>query len=181
MMAQQGQLEQTRKGPRFLLYQGNRQEMKDGRLSFLKFDNYAIDLSFYTSKVAKRDRKPQELFIGELFAEAKAQPDRAAELLAEAHQRIIWPLYNFALSIFAASALLNGQFNRRGNWQRITWITLAAIVIIGVGMSLQNVVAGNPSLTMLIYLNMGAVLAGSFWFLREGAYPHIPISGGERI
>lgn len=180
MMAQQGQLEQTRKGPRFLLYQGNRQEMKDGRLSFLKFDNYTIDLSFYTRKVAKRDRKPEELFIGELFTEAEKHPKRAAELLAEAHQRIIWPLYNLALSLFAAATLLTGQFNRRGNWQRITWASLAAVGMIALGMSLQNLVAGNPTLTPMIYFNIGAFLAGSLWVLREGVHPPIPATGGQR-
>lgn len=178
MMAQQGQLEQTRQGPRFLLYQGNRQEMRDGKLSFLKFDNYTIDLSFYTNKVSKRDRKPEELFIGELFTEADHNAERRGELLAEAHQRIIWPLYNLALALFAAATLLTGQFNRRGNWQRITWASFAAVGIIGIGMSLQNVISGTPALIPLVYLNLFIFLGGSLWFLREGKHPPIPTSGG---
>ena len=174
MMAQRGQLQQTKKGPRFLLYEGNRQEVKDGRLSFLKFDSYSIDLSFYAKVDEARNRKPQELFLGELFTTAKDQPYRKGELLAEAHQRIIWPLYNLALALFAAATLLKGQFNRRGNWRRITVSVLAAVAIIALGLGLQNIIAENNMLGPLAYAVIGFWLVLDLWLLREARYPDLP-------
>ncbi len=176
MMAQRGQLQQTSKGPRFLLYEGNRQEVKDGRLSFLKFDSYSIDLSFYAKEAQERDRKPEELFLPELFAMAKEQPQRAGELLAEAHQRIVWPLYNIALAMFAAAMLLTGQFNRRGNWRRVTLSSMAAIGMIGVGLSLQNVAANNTMLIPLVYTTIGGFIILNLWLLYETRHAEIPAS-----
>lgn len=174
MMAQRGQLQQTAKGPRFLLYEGNRQEVKDGRLSFLKFDSYSIDLSFYAKVDEARNRKPEELFLNELFSTAEEQPERKGELLAEAHQRIIWPLYNLVLALFAAAMLLKGQFNRRGNWQRVSASAFAAVVIVGVGLSFQNIVAENIVLVPLAYGVIGFWLMLDLWLLREARYPDIP-------
>lgn len=177
MMAQEGQLQQTSEGPRFLLYNGNRQEVKKGRMSFLAFDRYTVDLSFYTKKVSTRNRKPEEFFLGELFEKAEEQPYRAAELLAEAHHRLIWPLYNFALGLFAVVMLLGGEFNRRGNWRRMTVSVLSALAIVAVGMSLQNLVGRDTMMIPLLYLTIGAVLSGSFWLSNERK--HKPVPAGE--
>jgi lipopolysaccharide export system permease protein len=181
MMAQRGQLLQTRKGPRFQLYEGNRQEVKDGRLSYLKFDSYSIDLSFYAKAEQARNRKPEELFLHELFTIAEQQPERSGELLAEAHQRIVWPLYNLVLALFAAAMLLKGQFNRRGNWRRVTASALSAIGMIGLGLSLQNIIAENVMLVPLVYSTLIAWLVLDLWLLYEGRHPVIPPAPPQMI
>ena len=179
MMAQEGRLQQTPQGPRFLLYNGNRQEVKKGRMSFLAFDNYVVDLSFYTKKVTERTRKPEEYFVHELFAEAQRSPYRAGELLAEAHHRIVWPLYNLALGLFAVVMLLSGEFNRRGNWRRITASVLAALGVVALGMSLQNLAARDAMMIPLLYIGIGAVFAFGFWQSRERE--HKSVATGAEI
>lgn len=174
MMAQRGQLQKTANGPGFLLINGNRQEMRDGRLSYLKFDRYTIDLSFYAQKVDERERKPEEYFLPGLFKAAAEQEERAGELLSEAHRRIVWPLYNVALALFAVAMLLSGQFNRRGQWKRITGTVLAALVIVAIGMTLQNVVAQNIALIPLLYANLAAVMGASFWLLNHVIHRAVP-------
>jgi lipopolysaccharide export system permease protein len=174
MMAQRGQIQQTPKGPRFLLFQGNRQEVKDGRLSFLKFDSYSIDLSFYTTNVETRERRPEELFIPELFTRAASEPEKRPKYLAEAHQRLTWPLYNLGLALFAVVVMLTGQFNRRGNWQRITFASMASIAIIGMGMSLQNLVISSLAFIPVMYASIGGFLVICLWFLREHSFAAIP-------
>lgn len=174
MMAQRGQLKQTEQGPSFLLFNGNRQEMRDGRLSFLKFDSYNVDLSFYTQAAQERVRKPEEYFLSELFAEAKARPERAGELLSEAHHRLIWPLYNLALALFAAAVLLSGEFNRRGQWRRIAGSILVALAAVAVGLSLQNIAARTPMLIPLLYLNVLAIAGAAWWLLAARNHAAIP-------
>ncbi len=179
MMAQRGKLTQTESGPSFLLYNGNRQEMRDGRLSFLKFDSYNVDLSFYTQQSQKRRLRPEEFFILDLFAQAKKEPDRANELYAEAHHRITWPLYNMALALFAAAVLLSGQFNRRGQWRRIVGSVLVALAMVATGLSLQNIISRHVMLIPLLYINILFIFGISLWLLAGRNYTAIPAKPSE--
>jgi lipopolysaccharide export system permease protein len=176
MMAQRGKLLQTETGPGFLLIQGNRQELQDGRLSFLKFDRYTIDLSFYAQEVHNRERKPEEFFLPALFALAKQYPDRRGELLAEAHRRIVWPLFNIAMALFAAGMMLSGSFNRRGQWKRITATAISGIILVALAMTLQTIVTNNPALVPLLYANLVAVMMAAFWLLSRSLHRAIPLS-----
>ena len=63
MMAQEGTLVKTAQGPRFMLRSGNRQEMREGKLSVLDFDSYALDIGFYSTKQRTRTPNPQELSL----------------------------------------------------------------------------------------------------------------------
>ena len=179
MMAQRGRIEQTPSGPRFLLFNGNRQELRNGRFSFLKFDEYAVDLSFYAADASNRTRKPEEYYVHELFAEAKEKPMRAGELLAEAHHRITWPIYTLVLGLFAFATLMRGEFNRRGQAKRITVISAAAIIVVAMALGMQYLISKNPSLIPLIYVNLGGWLAFIIWQLRDQSFRAIPLMGRE--
>ena len=48
MMAEKGRLTEGPNGPSFYLESGMRQEKRKGRVSWLNFDNYSLDISFYT-------------------------------------------------------------------------------------------------------------------------------------
>ncbi len=174
MMAQQGQLQQTSKGPRFLLYNGNRQEMRDGRLSYLKFESYTVDLSFYTQQVSARERKPEEMFLPEILTAARQDPERHAELMAEFHHRLLWPIYNLALAALAAVVMLTGEFNRRGNWQRIALSSMAAVAVVATDMIMENLFVARPALAPLSYISVGLIFAGITWALRDRRFSPIP-------
>lgn len=118
MMADTGKLVVTPEGPRFLLMNGNRQEMRQGRLSFLTFDSYTLDMSLYTKDSGGRTSDPQELFVDQLFTyDDSLSPADNNKRFAEGHQRLIWPGFAWTLTMVALAVLFNGQFNRRGHWK----------------------------------------------------------------
>lgn len=174
MMAQRGRIEQSSSGPRFLLYNGNRQELRSGRFSFLKFDEYTMDLSFYASEVTTRERKPEEYFLPELFSQAKQQPQRSAELLAEAHHRLTWPLYSLLMGLFAYAVLMRGEFNRRGMTKRLIGIVVAEIGIVATALGAQNAASQQTDAIVAIYGVLLAVIALIIWLLRDQHYQQIP-------
>lgn len=179
MMAQRGSIENTDAGPRFLLYNGNRQEVRNGRFSFLRFTEYAVDLSFYTEQASTRNRKPEEYFIGELLEEASLESPRQGELLAEAHHRLTWPFYALILGLFAYANLLRGEFNRRGHMRQITITTVLSILIVATALALQNIVAKTPALVPLFYVSLvswGGIIT---WLLSDKNYRQIPAKGEE--
>lgn len=169
MMAQQGKLVQTAKGPQFDLINGNRQEInhKQGQLSLLYFDHYSLDLSLYTSRKKSRWREPQERYLHELFLadEQDEKPGMIGKLYAEGHQRLIWPLYNIALTVIALATLFSGSFNRRGQWKRILTATIIAITAVILSIGLNNVVANFNALSPIVYINITAILGIGFYLL----------------
>lgn len=171
MMADEGRMTQTMRGPRFLLKRGMRQEMREGRISWLDFDSYNLDLSFYTQQAEKRVPDARERFVKDLFEpEETIPPEQRNKFLAEAHQRLTWPLYSLGLAMLATALLLRSEFNRRGRWKRITLLCGLALMIVLLSFGLTNLTARMPMLATLMYTNALAVLAvGATLLLRPPA------------
>lgn len=155
MMAEEGKLVQTPQGPRFLLTQGNRQEMRKGSLSFLDFENYTLDISLYASQARTRIIDPQELFIADLFRHdpALSKQDNAKRY-AEGHQRLLWPLYALTLTIVGLAVQLSGEFNRRAGWQRIAVATGLGVLLLFAGVGLRGAMALQPLMIPVAYANV---------------------------
>lgn len=169
MMAERGALVKTEQGPRFVLLKGNRQEINksQGQLSLLYFDSYALDLGQFTKDPANRWREPRERYIHELFNPGDNDDDQRniGKFWAEAHQRIVTPLFSFALTAIALSALLSGYLNRRGQWRRVLIAIAGAFAFEAVGLGLVNAVAKTPTLAPLMYLNVFIAILLSLLFL----------------
>jgi len=162
MMAEAGRLVQTPQGPRFLLTNGNRQEMRRGMLSFLDFESYTLDISLYADAAKVRIVDPQELFLGQLFTydESISRPDNMRRT-AEGHQRLIWPLYPLTMTLIALAVLFSGEFNRRGGLHRIGFAIALGTFIVFAGVGLRGAMAINPLMVAAAYANviLPAVLA----------------------
>lgn len=170
MMAESGRLVETPQGPRFLLANGNRQEMNDGRLSLLNFDSYTLDISFYTGAMGDRKQDAQELFLPELLAEnEQLSPTENSKRHAEAHQRIIWPAYSLTLTLVAVAFLFSGEFNRRGQWQRITISSVVAAGLLFAAVGIRGGMAANNLLIPFAYIILIAPALASLWILRDRA------------
>ena len=161
MMAEEGRLIQGVSGPQFYLVKGMRQELRKGRTSWLNFDNYTLDISFYTGVGRQRDRDPDEKYLGELFSDDVADEKERGQLRAEGHQRVVWPLYNLALTLLGLSVLLSGEFSRRGHWKRIAAASIAAVVIALAGVGLRNMVVKQPVMVIAMYLFVFGVIIAS--------------------
>lgn len=161
MMAEEGRLTQTEEGQRFLLTNGNRQEMKDGRLSLLNFESYAFDLSFYTSSMNARIPDAREMFLPELLKREGLTPEDIARRSSELHQRIIWPAFSFSMMLIGLAALLAGEFNRRSSNRRIVAAVLLVTASGFAGVALRNLTGISTIYAALAYLNLviPAVLA----------------------
>jgi len=177
MMAEEGRLLRTDQGPRFELYNGNRQENRGGHLSVLNFDRYTVDIGFYTNVSTIRGRDEEEYSVPELLRATADTPEKVGKLRANAHHRISWPLYSFGLTLLALSMLLTGQFNRRGVWRRIVLSCAVALVILSSAIGLITIIAKFPVLTPLLYLLSGGLtVAGLYVLLADGS-----LTAGPRL
>ncbi len=155
MMAEEGRLVETPQGPRFLLINGNRQERRQSRLSFLNFESYTLDISLYTQAMQSRQSDPQELFVSELFHydDSISAADNMRRF-AEGHQRLLWPAYVLCLALVGLAAVLSGEFNRRGQWQRIALATMVGTLILFSAVALRGMMANEPHMVVIAYLNL---------------------------
>ena len=177
MMAEEGKLVETPQGPRFLLLNGNRQEMRSGRLSFLTFENYTMDISLYTQSMAARPPDAQELFLNDLLAnDAKLSPIENQKRHAEAHQRILWPLYPLCLTLVALAVLLSGEFNRRGHWHRIAIAIGIGVIIIFSAVGFRGIMATRPNMIFVAYLNLLVPTGLALWSLSDHGQNHKKIA-----
>lgn len=178
MMAEKGMLVRTPEGPRFVLENGSRQEInknaekKDRNwVSVLYFDHYNLDISFYTAKNLSRVRDPEERFFWELLNPEKSlEPEKRNRLTLEAHQRIVWPLYNLALCLMALAALIPGDYNRRGQSAKIISVVGLASISVMLWLAARNMAGSSLAAgTALMYLNLAVISGFSCYMLFSGA------------
>ena len=169
MMAERGAVTMTDDGPRFIMVNGNRQEVESdrGQLSLLYFDQYALDLGVFAQSPATRWREASERYLYELFVPGVTLDDvRSADaFLAEAHRRITLPLYALALAMIAVTAVLAGAFNRRGNLWRVVIGACAAVAFELTGLGILPLVQSTPALAPLLYLHVLFVAAACYLVL----------------
>jgi lipopolysaccharide export system permease protein len=164
MMAEEAKLIQSAQGPRFILYRGNRQQVDKGKLSFLNFDQYTLDVSFYTSNTRKRLPQPEEMFLPQLLY-PEGNDDEAHRLIAEGHNRLSWPLFALAMTVLPASVLLTGEFSRRGQWRRVIRAIIAAALSLSASIGLLNLAVHQPWMIALMYINVLLITGASLWLL----------------
>lgn len=179
MMAEEGQLVKTPRGPSFILKNGNRQEInhQEEQLSFLGFDDYVLDISLFTQEQGKRVRDEKERYLSELFHPSDDVTDvQRSEFRAEAHQRLTWPLQNMMLTLFVMSMLLGGQFNRRGNWKRYTATLISVAVLLAAVVAISNIVVKHPNLIGAMYaLPVVVSLVSLYAIIRSPLEREVPI------
>lgn len=169
MMAEEGELVQTEQGPRFLLRKGNRQEIREGKLSLLNFASYTLDISLYTQGVERTYREPRELSLTELFTpDPRISESEQNKRFSEGHQRLIWPFYVITLTFLALAILLTGQFNRRGHWRKIVLAVVLAAAMLFSAVGLRGAVSLNPAMAVVAWLNLLLPLLASAWVLHKG-------------
>ena len=171
MMAERGALLQTEDGPRFVLMGGNRHEVEagpGGGLSMLYFDTYALDLGRFAIAPEDRWLKAGERYLHELWFPQDSE--EALELYGrdfapEAHRRLVLPLHAIAFTLIALAAILSGEFNRRGQWRRITAGAVIALVVQALGLVFTSMAAEIRLFVPLMYLNVAAAIGLSVYVL----------------
>lgn len=172
MLAKEARLIRTPGGPRFHLIGGMRQAMHEGRVSWLDFDSYTLDISLYTEAAATRRRGAEELFVGELLhPPATDNPALRREYRAELHQRLTWPLYALGLALLGAASIVSGEFTRRGEWKRLLALSVTATGLVLGAIGLSDAMLRLPVITPVTYGVALLFILGCLLFL---AFPHQP-------
>ena len=156
-VAESGKLEYTDIGPKILLKNGTRQIMnkKNGQFSSMTFEDYVVDFGD-VSVSKKKNKGVREWGISELFAEAKkaeTPPKLARVYKAEAHRRILSPLYNLIFALLACTGLLIANFNRRGQGKIIAVSILSMGIVQVLDMTFANMARKYEWMVILMYLN----------------------------
>ena len=83
--------------------------------------------------------------------------------------------------MLAASLLLSGDFNRRGQWRRILVASVLAIMVALGGVGLRNLVVGQPMMVPAMYgfllCVIGASLASLLNLIKPAPPPRHAMSG----
>jgi len=172
IVAERGTFVDTETGPRVLMVNGSRQQYEHAtdKLSTLAFEKYTLDLAAYRDAPGLRERQPDELFLHELLF----RRNRAGEtgVAIEAHLRLINPLTAVAFCAIPLACLLTGEFNRRGQTQRVLLAILLAFVFETFDIGFKNL-AGRTMLAMpFLYLNVLAPILATGWLLwRDSSAP----------
>ena len=156
LMAEQGGLIRSESGPRFVMFNGNRQQVskEDATLSLLYFDRYTLDLAQYANPDTPLWIKPKERFIHELIFPDNTAADiqNLDRFRAEAHKRLSTPLYTLMFAALAAVILLSGEFNRRGQSWRVFFAIGIAVLIRVSGLGLESLAIKKPEIIPGMYL-----------------------------
>ncbi|BAI75821.1 predicted permease (plasmid) [Azospirillum sp. B510] len=159
-------------GTRFVVYDGNRQELdrKTNRLSQLFFERYAVDLKAVAPQAADRwpdarERSTEDLMSGNV----PAQDDRMRRgLIAELHHRFSSPLLALTFALVALSALLSGEFNRRGQSSRVTIAVLLVMGLQAGALGLTSLAGKATVFVPLMYAMPVVALLPALWVMSRG-------------
>jgi len=142
----------------------------NGALSILTFDQYQFDLTPFMKERGDVVLKASDRFLWELFYPDMSnylQRQDADRYLAEGHARLTMPLITIVMAMIAVSAVLGGDFSRRGYSRRITIAVAGAVLLLVVQLSLQAASVDEPTLNAAQYLAPAIVfLVLLFRFLR---------------
>lgn len=177
-LADQGTLIATPTGPRLTMIGGSRQELnrKDGRVSVLYFESYAVDVGRVAGTPTLRERESTELYVDELFtAEDVRDPRKRAAYRTEAHQRLAGPLFTPMFVMIALASMLAGEHSRRGFTKRVLLATIIAASIQGLGFGLANLAGRNVAAVPLLYLLPILSTLCAFYILATGRFPRLPM------
>jgi lipopolysaccharide export system permease protein len=155
-MAKSGKIVKMGNSVRFLLENASSQQINrsNGEVRILYFDSYPFDISIYAGSAEERLRKKDERYLSELFnPEPNISEKDRARFYAEGHERIIWPLYNLVLPLFAIGIMLSGDFNRRGQAKRILIVVAISVSVIIGGFATKNIVArSSDAFAFIMYI-----------------------------
>ncbi|HUJ98722.1 MAG TPA: LPS export ABC transporter permease LptF [Stellaceae bacterium] len=171
IVAERGTFVDTDSGPRVLMVNGSRQQYDrtTGKLSVLTFDKYTLDLSDARDAPGLRDREPDELFLPQLLFGHTRAGDFSH--IIEANLRLINPLSALAFCMIPLACLLTGEFNRRGQAQRVLLAIMMAFLFETLDIAFKNLAGRTLVAVPLLYINVLAPIAGTTWLLwRDSRY-----------
>lgn len=155
-LARRGTVVEVDGAPAIIMDDGEiHQTDQNGALSILTFDQYQFDLTPFMKERGDVVLKASDRYLWELFFPDMSnflQRQDANRYLAEGHARLTMPLITIVMAMIAVSAVLGGDFSRRGYSRRIVIAVVGAVVLLIVQLSLQAASVDEPALNSAQYL-----------------------------
>ncbi len=172
-LARRGTVVEVDGAPAIIMDDGQiHQTDQNGALSILAFDQYQFDLTPFMKERGDVVLKASDRFLWELFYPDMSnylQRQDADRYLAEGHARLTMPLISIVMAMIAISAVLGGDFSRRGYSRRIVIAVAGAVVLLIIQLSLQAASVDEPALNAAQYIvPAGIFLVLLFRFLGRG-------------
>ena len=179
IMAEEGRLVSTPRGPRVTLLNGVRQTMEQAppnspnpgpRLSVLTFAENSLDLatSSRSQEAGARNRDSRERFVHELLDPDPAEnlPERdIRKFRAEGHQRLASPFTALAFAMVALATALGTSFRRHGDSRPAAMGVALVVGLLALGLAGGNAAARNNVYIPLIWLQVVLPALGGMWVL----------------
>ncbi|WP_253308193.1 MULTISPECIES: LptF/LptG family permease [unclassified Rickettsia] len=171
LFAESGTLSIYDNDPVFELDKGIRQIYdNNGNLTQLSFNALIVRLSSDNPLAHERNKHNRD--INEYYIKELLQPDtelltqKKIKLIAEGHQRLLWPLYNFALTFLALAVFFKYPYSRKSTLIPVLLAALSVLAVTSLHFTLQNFASKDLSFIFPCYLNIFvAIVIGLYLFL----------------
>lgn len=169
LFAKYGNVYMGKEEMQFELSDGVRQAYdSNDNITRMHFDNLTVKIASDVSEVTGRTRNSLELYINEmLFPDAELDQEKQMRLIAEGHNRIIWPLFNFIFVFLTLSFFLKIGFHRHFQWKPILLCLIPALVATFIHFTLQKYSYSNLDIIYLCYGNILLCIIFSIWQLKR--------------
>tara|TARA_B100001175_G_scaffold249644_1_gene216705 strand:- start:620 stop:1669 length:1050 start_codon:yes stop_codon:yes gene_type:complete len=171
IIAEQGKIVSTPKGARFLLINGNRQEIsKNNDISILYFNQYTLNIENYNKVSSSRFKEANERNFYELL-----KPDKnideiyKKEFLAEVHKRIISPLIIVIMVLLGAITPIVGRFERKKSAKKIFYPISAALMMQIYIIAAPQIIIKYQNMTYMIYISVFIIFFLVLFFISNKA------------
>jgi len=161
LFARTGILRINNNTPIIYLKEGNRQAYdSNNNLTKLYFDNISIELkNLQVGENNGFNKDINEYYINELLKPASYHTEqKKMKLIAEGHQRILWPLYSFSLTFLSLSIFLSYSYSRKFQIKPILSAASGIIIVTCLHFTSQNLAARN---LQFIYLSYSILLCST--------------------
>ncbi len=139
----------------------------NGNLTNLSFDVLTAELVSNDAKKSVKEqynREINEYYIHELLKPYNnLSEQKKTKLIAEGHQRLIWPMYNFVLVFLTLSVFLQQPYNKKSNLRHILITVFSAVIVTYIHFVLQNLASKNLNFIFACYANIIIVIILSLY------------------
>lgn len=156
IIAEQGKIVSTPKGARFLLINGNRQEIsKTKDISILYFNQYTLNVENHNKVISSRFKEASERNFYELLKPEKNIDEiYKKEFIAEAHKRIISPLIIVIMVLLGAVMPIAGRYERKKSSKIIFYPLSAALMMQIYIIITPQMIIKYQNMTFIIYISL---------------------------
>ena len=156
--------------PLFQLKQGFRQSFdSNNNITKLYFDELLIAIKNDDPDKDDRGKTSLELYVQEMLKPINNLPEESkGRLIVDAHQRLIWPMFNYVLVFLALSMFLTTKNDsRKSNIKQMFYTFLPIVIVTYFHFTLQKAAYKEHLYIFACYLNIFLCIVFSIWKINK--------------